>query len=109
VSLADVVAAAVTVLPGYVPSAEAIEELIEDFSIPCDFYVDGKVLCQGEVAEWIMYRNPCCPTSATTPALACDCCKEVRVNDMISLECHFCGKTWEHSTDAYNLIEKIKK
>ena len=108
-SLSDVAGAATVAFAHYAPSITALEETVGDFSLPCDFYVDGKVLCQGEVAEWVMYRNPCCPTSATTPALACSCCKEARVNDMIALECHFCGKIWEHATDAYSLIEKLNK
>lgn len=107
--LADTIGAATTALPNYYPSPTVVEKIIGDLSLPCDFYVDGKVLCQGEVAEWVMYRNPCCPTSATTPALACECCKEARINDMIALECHFCGKIWEHATDAYSLIEKLNK
>lgn len=86
-----------------------ILELVGDFEIPCDFFVDGKVLCQGEAAKWVMHRNPCCPTSATTPAVACDICKDARLHDMIALECHFCGHTYEHSTDAYTLIEKLDK
>ena len=108
-SLADTIGAATTAIVGYAPSATVVEELVGDMDLSCDFYVDGRVLCQGEAAEWIMYRNACCPTSATTPALACDCCKEARVHDMIALECHFCGKIWEHATDAYSMIERVKK
>jgi hypothetical protein len=84
-------------------------DLVGELEIPCDFYVDGKVLCQGEAAEWVLYREPCCSTAATTPALACGTCKDARVNDMISLECHFCGKLWEHATDAYSMIERVSK
>ena len=85
-----------------------IIELVGDLDIPCDFFVDGKVLCQGEAAKWVMYRNPCC-VNTMTPALACDCCKEARVNDMIALECGWCEKIWENAPDAYSLIELLDK
>lgn len=86
-----------------------VEEVVGDFDLSCDFYVDGKVLCQGDPAHWVMYRTPCCGTSASTPALACDTCKEARVLNMISLECHWCGKVWESSVDAYSMIEKLDR
>lgn len=84
-------------------------EVVGSFELPCDFYVDGKVLCQGEAAQWVLYRECCCAAAASTPALACDICKEARVHDMISLECHWCGKVWEHATEAYTLIEKLDR
>lgn len=93
----------------HTPSPVYVEWLVGDLELPCDFYVDGKVLCQGDAAEWVMYRNPCCPRAATTPALACEVCKGARVQDMIALECHFCKKVWEHATDAYSMIERLDK
>jgi hypothetical protein len=89
-------------------SVLTITEIVGDLDLPCDFYEDGRVLCQNEAAEWVMYRNPCCPATLY-PALACDCCKEVRVQDMIALECRFCGKVWENSPDAYSMIERLDK
>ena len=83
-------------------------QIVGDLDIPCDFFVDGKVLCQGEAAHWVMYRNPCC-VQTMTPALACDCCKEARVMDMIALECGYCGHIWENAPDAYSMIEKLDK
>ncbi|HET6916902.1 MAG TPA: hypothetical protein VFH56_12500 [Acidimicrobiales bacterium] len=90
------------------PSPVYLEWLTGGVQPSCDFYVDGKVLCQGEAAEWVMYRNPCCARTMV-PALACTVCKDARVNDMISLECESCGRLWEHAPEAYDHIERIDK
>lgn len=107
-SLADTIGAATTALPHYAPSSEVLEKIIGDLEVPCEFYEDGRVLCQNEPAKWVMHRNPCCPATMY-PVLACDCCKEARVMDMIALECRFCNHIWEHAPDAYSMIEKIDK
>jgi hypothetical protein len=83
-------------------------DLVGDMPLPCDYFEDGRVLCQNDPAEWVMYRTPCCGR-ALTPALACAVCKEARVMDMISLECTGCGKVWEAAPDAYTMVEKLSK
>lgn len=88
---------------------EVLLDMVGEILPSCDFYEDGRVLCQGEAAEWVLYREPCCERAASTPALACGTCKDARVMDMISLECHFCGRIWEHATDAYSMIERLTK
>ena len=107
-SLAVTIGAGVTALPHYAPSSTVLEQIVGDLETPCDFFVDGKVLCQGEPAEWVLYRNPCC-AATLHPALACECCKEARVMNMIALECGYCGHIWEEAPDAYSMIERIDK
>lgn len=106
--LADTIGTAVVAFPHYAPGTEFLEQLVGEIETPCEFYEDGRVLCQNDAAKWIMHRNPCCPATMY-PVLACDCCKEARVMDMIALECRFCGHLWEHAPDAYSLIEALNK
>ena len=107
-SLSDTIGAGVVALPHYAPGAGTLAQIVGDLDVPCEFYEDGRVLCQNDPAEWVMYRNPCCPATMH-PVLACECCKEARVMDMIALECRFCGHIWESAPDAYSMIERLDK
>jgi hypothetical protein len=106
--LADTIGTAVTSFTHYAPGTSALQQIVGDLEVPCEFYEDGRVLCQNDPAQWVMHRNPCCPATMY-PVLACDTCKDARVMDMIALECRHCGHIWENAPDAYSMIEKLDK
>ena len=85
-----------------------VENEVQNIPITCDYYEGAGVLCQGEQAEWVMYRKLCCAQSAY-PTLACSRCKDVRVNDDIAVSCSGCGETYEHAADAYRMVERIDR
>lgn len=92
------------------PEIQVIEftEIVEGIEIPCDYAGMEKYNPHDDAARWVMHRNACCP-STLAPALACDLCKEVRVMDLIALECVFCGHIWQHAPEAYSMIESLRK
>lgn len=81
------------------------ENFLGDFQLPCDY---GREAGCPRPAEWVLYRKPCC-TSAFTPALACDQCKEARLMNRIAVECEGCGHVVMDAASAYSHMERLRK
>lgn len=75
--------------------------------LPCDLGIRQDDTCPNP-AKWIMFRKPCCEVTST-PALACDSCKETRLMNRIGVVCRGCNTLHPDASAAYARIELIRQ
>ena len=83
-----------------------LTEIVGSLDTSCD-YADEKS-CRDDPARWVLHLTPCCPAGGGI-RLACDKCKNDRMNSAHSVECAFCGFIFERAPEAYHLIEPLER
>lgn len=82
-----------------------LTKIVGDTELPCDY--SDSIDCKGEAPSWVLFFR-CCEAGSGI-RLACDTCKDVRLNDYIAVECIACGYIFEHAPEAYSRIEPLER
>lgn len=81
-------------------------DILADLGVPCDYANEQD--CPKLSAAWVLHLRPCCP-EAPKARLACDVCKDNRMQQHYTVSCHECGHVFPHAPEAYHLIEPLNR
>lgn len=88
------------------PEDITVLEDLEQYDPPCELGI-GKASCDNP-AKWVMFRAPgVCDCKSRPPALACETCKDWRVQSEGAVTCHDCLTVIAPARIAYSRIETL--
>ena len=105
--LADTIGTAVTSFTHYAPGASALQQIVGDLEVPCD-YGERKWGFSHGAAKWVGFVRACPTCHSSGQRLFCEGCFSVFSTDDNCFTCD-CGEVTAPARHAFSRLEHLDK